>query len=126
MRVVAIEVATLDGFSLHPLLAANGIESHVVDAASVAVPRRRRRRKSDRIDAETLLRTLLSCRRFEPRVCSMVRPPRPQEEDRRRVVLERAVLIRERIAITKRVLILLMSQGITDYQPLRRDRRARL
>jgi transposase len=126
VRVVAIEEAGLDGFWLHRLLEANGIESHVVDAASVAVPRRRRRSKSDGIDGETLLRTLLAWRRGEPRVCSMVRPPSPQEEDRRRVVRERSVLIRERIAITNRIRGLLMSQGITDYQPLRRDRRQRL
>jgi transposase len=126
VRVVAIEEAGLDGFWLHRLLEANGIESHVVDAASVAVPRRRRRGKSDGIDGETLLRTLLAWRRGEPRVCSMVRPPSPQEEDRRRVVRERAVLIRERIAITNRIRGLLMSQGVTDYQPLRRDRRDRL
>jgi transposase len=126
VRVVAITEAGLDGFWLHRLLEANGIESHVVDAASVAVPRRRRRGKSDGIDGETLLRTLLAWRRGEPRVCSMVRPPSPQEEDRRRVVRERAVLIRERIALTNRIGGLLMSQGVTDYQPLRRDRRERL
>jgi transposase len=124
--VVAIAEAGLDGFWLHRLLEANGIDSHVVDAASVAVPRRRRRGKSDGIDGETLLRTLLAWRRGEPRVCSMVRPPSPQEEDRRRVVRERAVLIRERIAITNRICGLLLSQGVTDYQPLRRDRRERL
>jgi transposase len=126
VRVIAIAEAGLDGFWLHRLLAANGIESHVVDAASVAMPRRRRRSKSDGIDGETLLRTLLAWRRGEPRVCSMVRPPSPGEEDRRRVVRERAVLIRERIAITNRIRGLLMSQGVTDYQPVRRDRRARL
>jgi len=126
VRVIAIEEAGLDGFWLHRLLAANGIESHVVDAASVAVPRRRRRGKSDGIDGETLLRTLLAWRRGEPRVCSMVRPPSPREEDRRRVVRERAVLIRERIAITNRIRGLLMSQGVADYQPSRRDRRQRL
>jgi len=92
----------------------------------VAVPRRGRRGKSDGIDGETLLRALLAWRRGEPRVCSMVRVPSPREEDRRRVVRERAVLIRERIAITNRIRGLLMSQGITDYQPLRRDRRQRL
>jgi transposase len=126
VRVVVIAEAGLDGFWLHRLLEANGIESHVVDAASVAVPRRRRRGKSDGIDGETLLRTLLAWRRGEPRVCSMVRPPSPREEDRRRVVRERAVLIRERIAITNRIRGLLMSQGVTDYQPTRRDRRERL
>ena len=126
VRVVTIEEAGLDGFWLHRLLEANGIESHVVDAASVAVPRRRRRGKSDGIDGETRLRTLLAWRRGEPRVCSMVRPPSPREEDRRRVVRERAVLIGERIAITNRIRGLLMSQGVSDYQPLRRDRRQRL
>jgi len=119
VRVIAIAEAGLDGFWLHRLLEANGIESHVVDAASVAVPRRGRRGKSDGIDGETLLRALLAWRRGEPRVCSMVRVPSPREEDRRRVVRERAVLIRERIAITNRIRGLLMSQGITDYQPLR-------
>jgi transposase len=38
--VVTIQEAGLDGFSLHRLLEANGIESWIVDAASVAAPRR--------------------------------------------------------------------------------------
>jgi transposase len=37
-----------------------GIESHVVDPASIATSRRHRRAKTDRIDGETLLRTLLA------------------------------------------------------------------
>ncbi len=40
------------------LLEKSGVESHVVDPASVAVPRRKRPAKSDRIDGEMLLRTL--------------------------------------------------------------------
>jgi transposase len=63
VTVVAIQEAGLDGFSVHRLLEANGIESWVVDPASVAVPRRMRRAKSDAIDGETLLRTLLAFRR---------------------------------------------------------------
>ena len=43
--VVVIQEAGLDGFWVHRLLEANGIESHVVDPASIAVPRRRRRAK---------------------------------------------------------------------------------
>ncbi len=50
MRVVTIQEAGFDGFWLHRLLEAKGIESHVVDAASVAVNRRQRRAKTDRID----------------------------------------------------------------------------
>src|SRR4029077_4720789 len=82
-----------DGFWVHRLLEANGIESHVVDPASIAVPRRRRRAKTDAIDGETLLRTLLAWTRGEPRVCAMVVPPTPEEEDRRRVCRERAILL---------------------------------
>ncbi len=40
IKVSVIEEAGLDGFWIHRLLIANGIESHVVDAASIAVERR--------------------------------------------------------------------------------------
>ncbi|MDX4993111.1 IS110 family transposase, partial [Streptococcus suis] len=80
MELITIQEAGLDGFWLHRLLEQHGIESHVVDAGSVAAPRRRRRPKSDRIDGETLLRTLLAWQRGEPRVCSMVRPPSSEQE----------------------------------------------
>ena len=80
VKIVVIQEAGLDGFWVHRLLEANGIESHVVDPASIAVPRRRRRAKTDAIDGETLLRTLLAWKRREPRVCAMVVPPAPEEE----------------------------------------------
>ncbi len=80
VKVVVIQEAGLDGFWLHRLLEANGIESHVVDPASIAVDRRKRRRKTDAIDADALLRTLMAWARGERRVCSMVRPPSPDEE----------------------------------------------
>src|SRR4051794_29754688 len=84
--VGVVQEAGRDGFWLHRLLEAEGVESHVVDPASVAVPRRQRRAKTDAIDGETLLRTLLAWRRGEPRVCAMVVPPTPGEEDRRRLI----------------------------------------
>jgi transposase len=102
------------------------LESHVVDPGSVAVPRRQRRPKSDAIDGETLLRVLMAWKRGEPRVCSMVVPPEPEDEERRRLVRERKMLVAERTRETNRIRGLLASQGITDYDPLRRDRRARL
>ena len=72
--IVVIQEAGLDGFWIHRVLLSEGIESHVVDAASIATSRRRRRAKTtDRIDGETLLRALLAHKRGEPRVCSMVR-----------------------------------------------------
>ena len=46
--IVVIQEAGLDGFWIHRSLVQEGIESHVVDAASIAVSRRRRRAKTDR------------------------------------------------------------------------------
>lgn len=124
--IIAIQEAGLDGFWLHRVLEREGVESHVVDAASIAVPRRKRRAKTDRIDGEALLRVLLAYKRGEPRVCAMVRPPTPEAEDRRRITRERQVLIKERVEQVNRIKGLLFAQGIAGYQPLRRDRRARL
>ena len=124
--VVTIQEAGLDGFSLHRLLEANGAESWIVDPSSVAAPRRARRAKSDAIDGETLLRTLLAYRRGEPRVCSMVHPTSPHDEDRRRLTRERRTLMRERIEHTNRIKGLLMSQGISGYDPLRKNCLVRL
>ena len=123
---VVIQEAGLDGFWLHRVLEAQGIESHVVDPASIAVPRRARRAKTDRIDGEMLLRTLLAYMRGDPRVCAMVRAPTPEDEDRRRISRERKALTHERIRHVNRVKGLLFGQGITGYEPLRRDRRKRL
>ncbi len=124
--VTIINEAGLDGFWVHRALAAQGAESHVVDPASVAVSRRHRRAKTDRIDGEAPVRTLLAFKRGEPRVCSMVRPPSPEEEDRRRVCRERRTLTAERVEHVNRIKGLLFAQGVTGYEPMRKDRRARL
>jgi transposase len=124
--IITIQEAGLDGFWLHRVLRQNGVESHVVDPASIAMPRRRKRAKTDRIDGETLLRALLAHKRGEPRVCAMVVAPSPEEEDRRRLCRERRTLIGERVTHGNRIKGLLFAQGIFDYAPLRRDRRTRL
>jgi transposase len=124
--IVVIQEAGLDGFWIHRVLENEGIESHVVDPASVATSRRRRRAKTDRIDGEALLRTLLAYKRGEPRVCAMVKAPTPEEEDCRRLGRERKVLIGARVQHVNRIKGLLFCQGVSGYQPLRRDRRQRL
>lgn len=124
--VITIQEAGLDGFWVHRVLQDEGVESYVVDAASIATSRRRRRAKTDKIDGEALLRALLAFKRGEPRVCAMVVAPSPQEEDRRRLCRERQTLLEERIVHTNRIKGLLFAQGISDYAPLRRDRRKRL
>ncbi len=124
--MITIQEAGLDGFWLHRVLQQEGIESHVVDPASIATPRRRRRAKTDRLDGETLLRSLLAHKRGEPRVCAMVVAPSPEEEDCRRLCRERRTLIAERIVHVNRIKGLLFAQGIFDYVPMRRNRRAEL
>lgn len=126
-RVITIQEAGLDGFWIHRALEAEGwITSHVVDAASIAVSRKRRRAKTDRIDGETLVRTLMAWMRGEPRVCSMVRVPTVEEEDRRRIGRERKALVVERTLHCNRIKGLLFGVGIRGYEPTRRDRRERL
>lgn len=124
--IITIQEAGLDGFWIHRALQQEGIQSHVVDAASIATSRRRRRAKTDNIDGEALLRALLAFTRGEPRVCAMVTAPSPEEEDRRRLSRERQTLLDERIVHTNRIKGLLFAQGISDYAPQRRDRRKRL
>ena len=126
VKAIVIQEAGLDGFWIHRLLIANGIESRVVDAASIAVDRRHRRAKTNSIDGETLLRALMAWARGERRVYSMVRAPSPEEEDRRRLTRERGTLLKERIQHTNRNRGLLSGQGVRDYNPLRRDRFERL
>ena len=74
--------------------------------------RRHRRTKTDAVDGEMLLRTLAAFKRGETRVCSMVVPPTPAEEDRRRLSRERRTLIKERVEHGNRIRGLLASQGI--------------
>ncbi len=124
--IVVIEEAGLDGFWIHRALVREGVESYVVDPASIAVPRRARRAKTDRIDGKTLLRALMAFKRGEPRVCSMVRPPSEEEEDRRRLSRERKTLVGKRTESINRIKGLLFTQGVFGYSPVRRDRRQRL
>jgi len=125
-RVVAIYEAGWSGFWLARWLAQYGIETHVIQPSSVPVDRRARRAKSDGIDAELLLRTLLAWLRGEPRVCSMVPIPAEADEDARHRVRERAELVAERVGLVNRIGAVLATLGVGEYNPLRRDRRQRL
>jgi transposase len=60
-RVIVTYEAGGDGFWLARWLQQRGIEIYVMQPSSVPVDRRMRRAKSDRIDVDMLLRTLLAC-----------------------------------------------------------------
>jgi transposase len=125
-RVILVYEAGYGGFWLARWLKARGIEVHVIQPSSVPVERKKRRAKSDSIDVELLLRTLLAWLRGEPRVCSMVPVPDEAQEDARRPSRERDELLRERVSLTNRIGAVLTTLGIDGFKPLRKDRRAQL
>ena len=113
--------AGYDGFWLHRLLLAAGITNYVFDPASIAVDQRARRVKTDRIDGETMLRTLMAFLRGEPRVVRIVRVPSAEQEDARRASRERDRLVKEQTAHTNRIKALLRLLGMAVGNPRRRD-----
>jgi transposase len=119
--VVSCYEAGYDGFWLHRLLIAAGITNHVFDPASIAVDQRARRVKTDRIDGEKMLRTLMAYLRGEPRVVRIVRVPTPDQEDARRASRERDRLTKEQTAHTTRIKALLRLLGMAVGNPRRRD-----
>jgi len=119
VRLVSCYEAGFDGHWLHRWLADHAVSNHTIDAASLAVSRRARRAKTDRIDLAQLMRALLAYLRGEPEVCRMVRVPTPAAEDRKRRTRERERLVKERTAHSNRIKGLLHAQGIRDAMPLK-------
>ena len=108
-----------DGFWLHRLLTAHGIAAYVLEPTSILVNRRARRAKTDRLDAEGMLRVLAAWLGGDRQVCSMVRVPTPEEEDAKRPHREREHLVQERLRIENRIEALLFTQGIRGRPSLR-------
>ena len=125
-RPIVIQEAGLDGFWVHRTLENANIESHVVDPASIAASRRQRRVKTDGVDGEALVGALLVHKRGEPRVCATAKAPTAEQEDRRQIGRERRSPTAERVKNVNRIKGLLFAQGITEYEPVRRDRRQKL
>jgi transposase len=121
LRIASCYEAGYDGFWLHRLLLSAGIENFVFDAASIPVEQRGRRAKTDRIDGELLLRTLMAHLRGEPRVVRIVKVPSVEQEDARRASRERERLVKEQTAHTNRIKALLRLHGMEVGYPRRRD-----
>jgi transposase len=83
--IVSCYEAGRDGFWLHRSLVHCGVATVVVDASSIAVNRRARRAKTDRVDVEQLLCLLIRSHHGEKRVWSVVHVPSVEEEDARRL-----------------------------------------
>jgi transposase len=119
--IVSCYEAGYDGSWLHRLLTAAGVTNYVFDPSSIAVDQRARRVKTDRVDGEKMLRTLMAYLRGEPRVVRIVRVPTPEQEDVRRQTRERHRLTKEQTAHTNRIKALLWLLGMAVGNPRRQD-----
>ena len=111
-----------DGFWIQRRVVELGIENVVVDAASIEVDRRQRRAKTDRLDAEKLVRMLMRYHAGERTVWRVVRVPSVEEEDARRLHRELERLKKERTAHRARVLSLLALHGVSEKLAVKRLR----
>jgi transposase len=100
-----------EGFWVHRALVERGIENVIVDAASIDI-QRRKRAKTDRLDAESLVRKLVRYYAGERDVWSVVRVPSPEAEDARQLHRDMGILQRERQQHRMRIQSLLYTQGI--------------
>jgi transposase len=111
-QLVSCQEAGRDGFWIHRALEAAGARSLVVDATSIEVDRRMRRAKTDRLDAERLMRLLIRYCAGETQALRVVRVPSEEVEDARRDGRERERLVHERTGHVCRIKALLVLHGV--------------
>jgi transposase len=110
-RVVSCYEAGRDGFWVHRALTELGLKNRVVDSASIEVSRRKRRAKTDRLDARKLVTMLVRVCCGEQRVWSEVRVPTVAVEAARQVSRERTALTQEQTRLTNQMRGWLASWG---------------
>jgi transposase len=111
-RVVVAYEAGQEGFWLVRALRARGIQAEVIDPVSLQVDRRARRAKTDRLDAEALVRSLWRWMGGDGLALRMVRVPSVADEDNREWQRERDRLMGERRACMDRIVKKLRTQGV--------------
>jgi len=110
--VLSCYEAGRDGFWLHRYLTTRGVVNVIVDSASIEVNRRKRRAKSDKLDADKLVNMLLRYHAGERKVWSVVRVPGVADEDHRQLHRELQELLDEQTRHVNRIKGLLASQGL--------------
>jgi transposase len=101
-----------DGFWLHRALTAQGITNVVVDPSSIAVDRRQRRAKTDRVDATALVTQLMNAAAGDRRGWREVRVPSIAAEHDRQLQREWDTVREDRKRIRNRIQGLLATQGV--------------
>jgi len=124
-RVVSCYEAGRDGFWLHRWLISEGVENVIVEPASLQVDRRARRVKTDRLDLQKLMSSLVRFTAGDADVWRVVRVPSEEAEDRRVVQRDREGLQKESTRHKNRMRSRLFAHGV-DLDPAARDFRASL
>jgi transposase len=101
-----------DGFWIHRLLERVSVRNVVVDSASIEVNRRQRRAKTDRLDAEALLRRLIRYWLGERDQWKVVHVPSLAVEDARHAERSLAMLTAERTRYRNRLHGVLATHGV--------------
>lgn len=109
--VVSCYEAGRDGFWIHRALTAMAVQNRVVDSSSIEVNRRKRRTKTDRVDATKLVMMLVRVCCGEPDVWREVRVPSEATEAARHVSRERTALTKEQTRLTNQIGSLLATYG---------------
>ena len=117
VRIVSCYEAGRDGFWLHRYLLSCGIKNLVVDSSSIEVNRRKRRAKTDRIDARKLLQMLMRYHGGERRLWSVVNVPSAEAEEGRQLNRDLEALNKERTMHRGRIRGLLIQQGLEVRNP---------
>jgi len=116
--VVFCYEAGRDGFWIDRMLKKHGFNNYVMDPASIEVPRRSRKRKTDRLDAKKLLRLLLRAELWGERgAFSSVCIPSEQQEAAMRIHRERERLVKERTGHRSRMKSLFVLHGVDVKNP---------
>jgi transposase len=117
IRIISCYEAGRDGFWLHRHLLSCGIGNVVVDSSSIEVNRRKRRTKTDRIDARKLLQMLMRYHGGERKLWSVVNVPSVEAEDGRQLNRDLEALNKERTMHRSRIRGLLIQQGLEVRNP---------
>ena len=116
--VVSCYEAGRDGFWIHRMLKENGIENLVIDPASIQVSRRAKQRKTDRLDAESLLSLLIRYLRFgDKKALSEVNVPEEDQEARMRIIRLRKRLNNDRTSLCNKIRAIFTLYGIRNVTP---------
>jgi transposase len=110
--VISCYEAGRDGFWIDRFLRSRAIQNIVVDSSSIEVSRRKRRAKSDRLDAEKLVDMLIRWHNGERKVWALVRIPTADDEDRRQLHRELIAMKEERTAHVNAIKGLLAGLGL--------------